>query len=239
MLESIVSEGRTTQEAIDKGLAKLNVSREKVEINVIENTEKRSFFSILTPRVVKVELKLKQNIATKEKPNKEKINKEVNDNEIKEIDDIEERTKKIERFLEQLNSNISENKFTCKIQVKDNIIIMVNICGDSIGNLIGYRGETLNSLQIILSAIANNNYTSKAKVILDIQGYREKRKEVLESLALKISKTVLKTGKSITLEPMSAYERKIIHDKLQENKKVYTHSIGEEPHRRVVISKNN
>ena len=61
----------------------------------------------------------------------------------------------------------------------------------------------------------------------------------LENLAVKVSKTVLRTGRAITLEPMSAYERKIIHDKLQENKKVYTHSIGEEPHRRVVISKNN
>lgn len=237
MLESIVSEGRTTQEAIDKGLAILNVSRERVEVNVIENTEKRSFFSILTPRVVKVELRLKPNIIAKENPNKEKINKEINSNEIKKIQNIEERINKIEQFLEQFNSKITDNKFAFKIQVKDNAIIMVNICGDSIGNLIGYRGETLNSLQILLSAIANKNYTSKAKVILDIQGYREKRKDVLESLALKISKTVLKTGKSITLEPMSAYERKIIHDKLQENEKVYTHSIGEEPHRRVVISK--
>ena len=103
--------------------------------------------------------------------------------------------------------------------------------------MIGYRGETLNSLQVILTSIANKNYNTRAKVLLDIQGYREKRKVVLEELAIKISKTVLKTGKSITLEPMSAYERKIIHNKLQENDKISTHSIGEEPHRRVVISK--
>lgn len=238
MLESIISEGRTTQEAIEKGLTKLNVSRDKVEINVIENTEKRSFFSILTPRVVKVELKLKQNVTIKEKPNTEKVNKEINNVATNEVENIEERTKKIEQFLIQLNSNIYENKFTYKVEIKDNII-MIDISGESIGNLIGHRGETLNSLQIILSSIANNNYATKVKVILDIQGYREKRKEALENLAVKVSKTVLKTGKSITLEPMSAYERKIIHDKLQENKKVYTHSIGEEPHRKVVISKSN
>ena len=238
MPESIISEGRTTGEAIEKGLAILNVSREKVEINVIENTEKRSFFSILTPRVVKVELKIKQNTTNKENVKNEKTNKEIKNITTKEIENIEERAKKVETFLEQLNSNIHENKFKFNVEIKDTTI-MVDISGDSIGNLIGHRGETLNSLQIILSSITNNNYFSKVKVILDIQGYREKRKEVLENLAVKVSKTVLRTGRAITLEPMSAYERKIIHDKLQENKKVYTHSIGEEPHRRVVISKNN
>ena len=72
---------------------------------------------------------------------------------------------------------------------------------------------------------------------MDIENYRDKRKETLENLAIKVSKTVSKTGKSITLEPMGAYERKIIHSKLQDNKYVKTHSIGEEPNRRVVISK--
>jgi len=238
MLESIISEGRTTQDAIEKGLAKLNVSRDKVEINVIENTDKRSFFSILTPRVVKVELKVKENVTKKEEQKNDKSNKEINKSEIKVIENVEERSKKVQFFLDELNSNNLYNKFTYKIEIKDNVII-VQINGDSIGYLIGYRGETLNAMQIILSSIANNNYISKIKVILDIEGYREKRKEVLENLAIKISKTVIKTGKSITLEPMSAYERKIIHDKLQDNKKVYTHSIGEEPYRKVVISKNN
>ena len=72
--------------------------------------------------------------------------------------------------------------------------------------------------------------------MLDIQGYRNKRKKVLEELAVKVAKTVLKNGNEITLEPMTAYERKIIHNKLQENEKVTTHSIGEEPNRRIVIS---
>ena len=233
MPESIISEGKTTNEAIEKGLKELNVSRDKVEINIIENTEKRSFFSILTPRVVKVELKIKQNVVEKNKVKHEEKNT-VNI----EIENIEERTNKLKNFLDEINSHLEDNKFDYNIESKDNII-MVNISGDSIGNLIGHRGETLNAFQIILSSVVNNNYSSKAKVILDIQGYREKRKEILENLAVKVSKTVLKTGKSIKLEPMSAYERKIIHDKLQENKKIYTHSIGEEPHRRVVISINN
>ena len=229
MAESIISEGRTTQEAIEKGLKILNCSRDKVEINVMESTEKRSFFSILTPRIVKVEMKIKENVL-KEKKTENNFN-----NEIKNVEKIEERKDKIEKFLEEFISKIS-NDIKYKVDIKDNIII-VEIDGESIGYLIGYRGDTLNSLQVILTSIANKNYNTRAKVLLDIQGYREKRKNVLEELAIKISKTVLKTGKSITLEPMSAYERKIIHNKLQENDKITTHSIGEEPHRRVVISK--
>lgn len=232
MPESIISEGKTTQEAVDKGLKILNCSRDKVEINVIENTEKRSFFSILTPRVVKVEMKLKENVIKKEKNNE--FQRNVSEN----IEDIEERKEKIEQFLEQLKFKISNSEINYKVEIKDNTI-EVEIYGESLGYLIGYRGETLNSLQVILSSIANNSYNTKVRIILDIEGYREKRKKVLEDLAVKVSKTVLKTGKSITLEPMSAYERKVIHNKLQENEKIYTHSVGEEPHRRIVISKNN
>ena len=228
MPESIISEGKTTQEAIEKGLKILKCSKDKVEINVLENEEKRSFFSILTPRVVKVEMKLKENVYNEK-------NVECKNNIIQNIEDIEERKEKVEKFLKQFCSNLSNN-----INYSVNIIensIEVSIDGEFVGYLIGYRGETLNSLQVILSAIANKNCAVRVRVILDIQGYREKRKNVLEELAVKISKTVLKTGKSITLEPMSAYERKIIHNKLQENSKISTHSIGEEPHRRVVISK--
>ena len=232
MSESIISEGKTTQEAIENGLKILKCSRDKVEINILENEEKRSFFSILTPRVVKVELKLKEKIEIENKI----INK---NNETKNIEKIEERKEILENFLKQFISKISNNEdITYNVNIKENSI-EVEINGDSLGYLIGYRGETLNSLQTILTSIANKNYDTRVKVLLDIQGYREKRKNVLEDLAIKISKTVLKTGKSITLEPMSAYERKIIHNKLQENNKITTHSIGEEPHRRVVISKNN
>lgn len=230
MPESIISEGRTTQEAIEKGLKILNCSKDNVEINVLENFEKRSFFSILTPRVVKVELKIKENVIKESKKNYQ------NNNIVEDIEKIEERKERVEEFLKKFVSRISNNDINYKVEIKNNII-EAQIDGENLGYLIGYRGETLNSLQIILTSVANKNYNTRAKVLLDIQGYREKRKTVLEDLAVKISKTVLKSGKSITLEPMSAYERKIIHNKLQENDKISTHSIGEEPHRRVVISK--
>lgn len=226
MPKSIIVEGNTTKEAIEKGLKELNVSKDMVEIKTLEEEKKRSFYSILAPRVVKIEMTLKENVAQTDE-NKEIKKRNVNKN----IVEIEEASKRIEKFLNEiLNKNVK-----CEVAIKD-FVINVNIEGEEINHLIGYRGTTINALQTIISAVANKNVSSKIMVILDIGEYRKRRKKTLEELAEKISKTVIKTKKSITLEPMSAFERKIIHTKLQDSDKVKTFSKGEEPHRRVVIS---
>ena len=234
MPKSIISEGKTTNEAIEKGLKQLNVSKNMVDVKVLETEEKRSFFNILAPRVVKVEITLKENIDTSKSINK-KIEKK---SEIKNIDlkDLEKAKSNISEFLDNFLNNISDNKLNYSVEIV-NQLIEVNITGENSGFLIGYRGDVLNSLQTILSSIANKNIHTKIKVILDIENYRNKRKDTLENLAIKVAKTVAKTGKNITLEPMSAYERKIIHSKIEGNKYVTTYSIGEEPNRKVVISK--
>ena len=230
MQNSIIAEGKTTTEAINNGLKQLNVSKDRVDIKVLENEEKRSFFSILTPRVVKVELKLKEDVK-KESIEKIIVKKEYNKDE----KEIENAKQNIDNFLKDFIYKVDNSlKYDVKIE---NYIIIIEITGQKAGVLIGYRGETLNSLQNILSAVANKNSSERIKVSLDIEGYRSKREKILEDLAEKVAKTVLKTGKSITLEPMSPYERKIIHNKLQNNNKVQTHSIGENDKRRVVIEK--
>lgn len=233
MPNSIISEGKTTTEAIENGLKKLNVSKDKVEIKVLENEEKRSFFSILTPRVVKVELTVKENKNVKETTNyQEKAkSKEYNKN----IDEIENAKKEIEQFLRKFISSVDES-LEYDVKIEDSTI-KINIDGNASGLLIGYRGETLNSLQVILSSIANKSTKERIQVILNIANYKEKREKILEELAEKVSKTVLKTGKNITLEPMNAYERKIIHSKLQNNARIETYSIGEGENRRIVIAK--
>lgn len=232
MLKSIISEGKTTNEAIENGLKELKVSKKDVEIKVLDSTEKRSFFSILAPRIVKVELTVKE----KNKETEIKTLKENKHIDIEIIEDIEERAKNVEKFLKEFIQSLDDKDLKFEINTNKNEIF-VNMFGEYAGKMIGYRGETLNSLQNILSGIANKNCEKRAKILLDIEGYREKRRKTLEELAVKISKTVLKNGKAITLEPMSAYERKIIHSKLQENDKIETHSIGEEPNRRIVVSK--
>ena len=228
MEKSIISEGKTTNEAIEKGLKQLNVSRDRVDIKVLENEDKRSFFSILAPRIVKVELTLKEpkvNTKKEVKPRKEIVLTE---------EEQEKAEKNIKIFMDELLKNLPED--TTYEVIKQSEAIFVNISSDNLGFLIGYRGETLYAFQNVLSAIAGKGIDNKVRVILDIQGYKEKRKKTLEDLAQKVASTVIRTKKSVTLEPMQAFERKIIHSKLQENNKVETMSIGEEPHRRIVIS---
>ena len=227
MDKTIISEGRTTNEAIEKGLKELRVSRDKVEIKVLENEEKRSFFSILAPRVVKVEMKLKEDKSEK---------KEVKPKKIIELTE-EEQSKaeeNVKTFMEEILKPLPEGTEynICKNQQGLN----VEILNKNLGFLIGYRGETLYAFQNILSAIAGKGIDKKVRVILDIEGYKEKREKTLEELAEKVAKTVIKTRKPVKLEPMQAYERKIIHSKLQQNSKVQTESIGEEPNRRIVVS---
>ena len=227
MPKSIIAEGKTTNEAISNGLKELNVSKESVDIKVLENSEKRSFFSILAPRVVKVELTLKEESEIKHKitENKTEANQE----------DIVAATSNVEKFLSDFSKSFEGITYTV---LYENDFLNVKIDGENASKLIGYRGDVLNSLQTILNSIASKHLESRVRVILNIGNYKEKREKALEELADKVSKTVLKTGKSITLEPMVAYERKIIHNRLQQNSHVRTYSIGEEPYRKVVIAKN-
>lgn len=234
MPNSIISEGKTTNEAIENGLKQLHVSKNQVEIKVLESEDKRSFFSILAPRVVKVELTVKEN-ANLEKGNKEetikstpKEPKKYTTNEL----DVAEKNVKV--FLDNFLEKVSN---TAKYDIKKTETgLEISLKGEEISFLIGYRGETLYSLQNILVSIASKGLTTRVRIILDIEGYKEKRERTLEELAERMERQVIRTRKSVTLEPMKAYERKIIHSKLQNSTKVTTHSIGEEPRRRLVIS---
>lgn len=233
MSNSIIAEGKTTNEAIENGLKQLKVSKKMVDIKVLENEEKRSFFSILAPRVVKVELTVKENPEKEEKSTKTETKKPKKEIILTEKEQ-EEAEKNIEKFLKELKESIKE-EFEYEI-VKTSSKINVNLNGEGLGYLIGYRGETLYAMQNIMSTIAEKGIQNRVRVILDIQGYKEKREKTLEELAKKVAKTVIRTKKPIKLEPMQAYERKIIHSALQENEKIETISVGEEPHRRIVIS---
>ena len=229
MPNSIIAEGKTTNEAIENGLKQLHVSKHQVEIKVLESEEKRSFFSILAPRVVKVELTLKEESKNVENKVKKEL-KEITQNEL----DVDENNIKI--FLDEFSKSLN-TEMTYEI-TKSEYGINVNINGENTGFLIGYRGETLYAMQNVISSVASRGLKDRIRVILDIEGYKAKREKTLEDLADKIAKTVVKTRRDVTLEPMQPYERKIIHSRLQNNDKVSTRSIGEEPKRRVVISLN-
>lgn len=232
---SVISEGSTTNEAIENGLKILKVSKDMVNVKVLE-TEKKSFFSILAPRVVKVELTLKDEkelapISKNDKSKEAYVKKEIKDITPEKLEQAENNVKTFfEAIINKLGNNINYS-----IEKKSNGL-EISLSGDDAGFLIGYRGETMYAFQSIISTIANKGIDEKIRVWLDIEGYKEKREKTLQDLANRIARTVERTRKSVTLEPMQAYERKIIHSVLQDSKTVKTESIGEEPRRRVVIS---
>lgn len=119
---------------------------------------------------------------------------------------------------------------------EDEDAIKVDITGENLGLIIGHKGENLDALQLLTSVIANKTGEYK-RIELDVQNYREKRKETLIHLAEKKARDVIKYGRNITLEPMTPYERRIIHTALQDDSKVVTMSVGTEPFRKVVIKK--
>lgn len=113
---------------------------------------------------------------------------------------------------------------------------VIEVKGEDVGTIIGRRGETLDSIQYLASMVANRNDKDYFRITVDSCGYREKRRETLEDLAVKIAKNVQKTGRTSTLEPMNPYERRIIHSAVSSIEGVTSRSVGEEPYRKVVIS---
>ena len=139
------------------------------------------------------------------------------------------------KFLEEVFDAMNINAKLDIVYDKENEMLEINIEGEEMGVLIGKRGQTLDSLQYLVSLVINKNSDKYIKVKLDTENYRERRKETLENLARNIAYKVRKTRKSIALEPMNPYERRIIHSALQNDKYVETYSEGEEPYRKVVI----
>ena len=229
MPKTEIFEGKTTNEAIEKGLKALKVSRNQVDIKVLEE-DKRSFFSILAPRVVKVEMTVKEVKQQERRPvHREKEKVEINETEKGKATEI------VENFMKEFLGTLPQKEIEYEIKVVDEYI-EISMNGKNIGYLIGYRGETLNAMQTLFNSVLRNKMKTSMKVVLDICGYKNERQKTLEELAKRVAQTVIRTGKSVTLDPMRPYERKIIHSKLQENSKIRTHSVGEEPHRKIVVS---
>ncbi len=141
---------------------------------------------------------------------------------------------RIEKFLKDIFSEMDLEVEISITETQDKI--MINLAGENMGILIGRRGETLDALQYLVSVLVNKGGEGYKKVIIDTENYRQKREETLVRLAHRVADRVIKYNKSVTLEPMNPYERRIIHSALQENKRIETYSVGEEPNRKVVIA---
>ena len=263
----VIKTGKSVDEAVREALKELNISREKAEIEILDEGQK-GFLGLIGSKdaTVKVwpredETKSILNEIFNEEIETEKSqeavhedveleieNNEVSTEEVREVIDVEEGTKSIEEenqeILDAAREFISkildtfELENSVEMELKDNVLT-INVNGDEnrLGILIGKRGVTLDSIQYILNLIVNKKSSRYIRVNLDSSGYREKRKETLINLAKKMANKVTKTGRSVKLEPMNSYERKIIHTALQDYEGVLTHSEGKDPFRKVVIQK--
>lgn len=172
-----------------------------------------------------------------EAPVKEFKTPEVIAKEEKLVEVTEETKAACETFLKDvLNTMGMEVKLTSKID--EDGALSIEMEGDNMGILIGKRGQTLDSLQYLTNRVANKMQDGYVRVKLDTENYRQRRKDTLENLAKNIAHKVKRTKKAVSLEPMNPYERRIIHSALQGDRYVSTHSEGEEPYRRVVVTLN-
>lgn len=152
---------------------------------------------------------------------------------------VTEATQKIcEKFLHEVLQAMGMGEVTIVSSIDEEGALAIEMSGDNMGILIGKRGQTLDSLQYLTNRVANKSQDGYVRVKLDTEDYRKRRKQTLENLAKNIAYKVKRSRKPISLEPMNPYERRIIHSALQADDRVSTHSEGEEPYRRVVVTPN-
>ncbi len=213
--------GKNVEEALQSALTELNVTIDQIEYEVLEK-ESGGFLGLLGGKPAKIAVKLKE-------AEKEQI-KETGTNNDKDLCKIA--TTFLNEILTAMGLDTEiKAEFT---ENKDEIDI--DLSGSDMGVLIGKRGATLDSLQYLVSLVVNKESDSYIKIKLDTENYRERRKETLENLAKNIASKVKKTRRNVSLEPMNPYERRIIHSCLQSDSYVETHSEGEEPFRKVVVT---
>lgn len=207
--------GKNTEEAIRKGLEELKVSREDVKIEVLEEASSGGVLGILSAKMAKVRLT---------------VDKKISDVQ------AEETINRLDKILKELFKITGDDGIEYKIEKGKNQINLT-ITGDKVSHLIGYKGKTIESFQSLLNAMLQRENEESAKVFVEVNDYKKRKEEKLKNLANKMANNVIRFRKPIRLEPMSAYERLIIHTELAKRDDVETESQGEEPRRRVVIKK--
>ena len=214
---------KTVSEAITDACQEFGVTSDRLVYEVIEK-ESAGFLGIGSkPAIIKAAIKVEEEVKVVEAPKKEK-----------------ESSASFEEIAKTFLRDVFEAmKMEVAIVAKFNEEernLDIELSGDDMGMLIGKRGATLDSLQYLVSLVVNKSTDDYVRVKVDTENYRERRKETLENLAKNIAYKVKRTKRPVSLEPMNPYERRIIHSALQNDKYVTTHSEGEDPFRRVIVS---
>ena len=227
----------SVDEAIARGIAQLGISRDAVDVDILDPGSKGLFG--LGGRQARVRLVLKASTAGEDKPSTP-----VRSAAVVSADEAPAGEDDILRVSrETVKEMLEKMKVFAKVtahygepdEAGEEKQVMVDINGDDLSILIGRRTETLNALQYIASLIVSKQLEKWVPLVIDIQGYRSRRTRALQQLARRMAEQATHTGKRQTLEPMPANERRIIHMELSSNTDVVTESTGEEPNRKVTI----
>ena len=261
-MEYIEISAKTVDDCITDACIQLSVTSDNLDYEVIQQPSIGLFGFNVKPAIIKAKIKSEAKNDVEETPVEEKVTKEFksekNHNtekkknnkpekavEIKEKDEEEKPASYVydNEFInkaKEFTSNVfGAMKMDVNVDAKYNEtdkVLEVDLSGDEMGVLIGKRGQTLDSLQYLISLVVNRDSEDYIHVKVDTENYRTRRKATLENLAKNIAYKVRKNRQSVSLEPMNPYERRIIHSALQGDKYVTTHSEGEEPFRRVVVT---
>jgi spoIIIJ-associated protein len=229
---------KNVDEAITEACESLLVTSDKLDYEVVSAGSAGLLGIGAKPAVIKARIKeeKEETVETKVEVKEEK-KPEVKAEKKAASSDIngDELCKKANDFLKEVFGAMNMEVVDTKFNSNDNILD-VELSGAEMGVLIGKRGQTLDSLQYLISLVVNRDISEYVHVKVDTENYRERRKATLENLAKNISYKVRKSRQSVALEPMNPYERRIIHSALQNDRYVTTHSEGEEPFRRVVVT---
>jgi len=238
----------TPEEAIEDALAQLGLTEDDVDVEILDSGSKGLLG--LGGRQARVRLTVKGlrktartiETAGETKPDDELDISTVKSVELDSLDDEEKQNIKltqtvVEELLERMRVKAKvEPHYVEPEDEKDRRVILVDIQGDDLSILIGRRSETLNALQYIASLIVSKEAGKWVPMMVDVQGYRERRNRQLRQLGRRMAEQAIQSGRRQVLEPMPANERRIIHLELREHPQVFTESTGEEPYRKVTIS---
>ena len=217
-------------------------ARRKREEKPVEETVEESKVETPVKEEVKPEKKTEKKPAKEHSHTKKNVREEkpeVKSEPKKEVElaKVEPQTiETYEKFIYDVMNAMGMDDVKVTSVVDEEGALSINMEGSNMGILIGKRGQTLDSLQYLTNRVANKMQDGYVRVKLDTEDYRRRRKETLENLAKNIASKVKRTRKTVSLEPMNPYERRIIHSALQSDPAVSTHSEGEEPYRRVVVT---
>ena len=250
MLKWIESTGKSEEAAIEAALRQLGMDRDEVSVEILERA-KSGFLGIGScPAKVKVSYEApdeepEEVVSTVEQPPVENPTepapvrqpapKKAEPVSTSAPAHVEDRTAAIEGFLTGLLEHMGAQARP-EIKVDENGTYQVELVGQDLGGLIGRRGETLDAIQQLTGYAVNHGQSKRVRIHVDAEGYRAKREESLVRLAHKVAGKVVRYRRNVTLEPMNAYERHVIHTALQDTPDVTTYSIGTEPNRRTVVA---